>query len=542
MKMPALKRLIRIFSARRLVVYLTLIIGGLSLMGLVIRQDRGEFYYEAHYQPWAVKALNILLLTDIYHAWYFVALIALLAICLLLLAVVGIGRTAVAFRGGPAPAAEEIDGRCEEIASAEEFASIKARLRRLPFKWRQEGDVLCGRRRPYAVLGEVLFYLGLLLILVAGLARVFGHRDEVFVFEGQSVALPPYYGAGLEIRVDSVDAALEGNTGAVLEYWTTVSLLDSGKEAAAGEVAVNRPLRYRGINIYESRAGAVNQKGLLLEVVALKKGAKSEDFGRAVFDWKVGDEGGRLTLAPGEDAPLGDTGLLFRYADYLENFAVDDAGINDDGPAYNPVAFVNVVNARGETAIGFLYKLTPEKSFIRTDTPDFDARVAEFDYVEDGGPWREARAEYLFASGSYLAVGGDVMEVVMGAGEGADFRARSLEGTLVGEEAGAETRYEFPFGKRVSVAAGDGEYIFRYVGTKAARVTGFSITRDPGIAFFYFGCALLTVGVFGLSLLRYEELFAFVRGGRVCLAACSRPGAGISRDSFDKWVKYAGGD
>ena len=83
LKMPDLRRLLRIFHARRFVIYLTLIIGGLSLLGLIVPQDRGAPYYEEHYQAWAANALIILLLVDIYHAWYFVVLTALLAICLL---------------------------------------------------------------------------------------------------------------------------------------------------------------------------------------------------------------------------------------------------------------------------------------------------------------------------------------------------------------------------------------------------------------------------------------------------------------------------
>jgi len=539
--MPTLKKLLRIFSPRRLVIYLTFIIGGLSLLGLVIPQNKGAAYYEAHYQAWLANLLNTLLLSDIYHAWYFVFLIALLALCLLVCAISGMRRVVAAFRRGAGPPSAEIDAHCEEVAPAGGLAGVRARLQRLPFKWRYENGVLYGRRRPYAAAGEVVFYLGLLLILVAGLSRVFGHRDEVFVFEGYGVALPPHYGDGLEVRADRIDAAFDVNTGDVLEYRTAVRVLDSGAEAAQGDVEMNRPLRYRGVNIYQSRSGATRSKGLLLEVVKLENGATGGDYGRAVFDWKVGDEGGRLTLAPGEEVPLGDTGLRFRYADYLENFAVDDAGINDDGTAYNPVAFVNVVNARGETAIGFLYKLTPEKSFIRTDTPDFDARAAEFDYAEDGGPWREDRKEYLFASGSYLPVGGDAIEVAMGAGEGNDLRMRSLEGAVTGGGEGAEARYEFPFGKRVTVKTRDGEYVFRFAGTREARVTGFSVTRDPGIAFFYVGCVLLAVGVFAVALLRFDEIFAYVRGGRVCLAARSSPGAGVPRDDFDKWVECAKG-
>ena len=542
MKKPALKTLLRLLSPRRLVIYLALIIGGISLLGLVIPQNESAAYYEAHYQPWLAKSLNILSLYDVYGAWYFISAIALLALCLLACTVRSLLRVVAAFRRGEAPVPPaESTTRCEEIASAEAFTGVKARLKRLPFKWHYAKGVLYGRRRPYAAVGEVLFNVGLLLILVGGLLRVFGHSEEIFIFEGHGAVLPPYFGQGLEVRADRIDAAVDANTGDVLEYRTTVRVLDSGKEVALQDVEANRPLHYGGVGIYQSRTGATSSKGLLMEVVELEKGVAAGDYGRAVFDWKIGGESGRLTLAPGEAAGLGDTGLRFRYVDYLEKFFLDDAGISDDGPAYNPVAFVNVVNARGETAIGFLYKLTPEESFIRADSPDFDARAAKFTFAEDGGPWRADRRECLFASGSCLAVGGEVMKVTMGAGEGTDLRMRSLEGAVVGGEEGAETRYEFPFGKRVKVHARDGEYLLRFVGTREAPVTGFTVTRDPGLAFFYVGCALLTIGVFAAALLRHDELFAYVRGGRVCLAARSGEGADVPRDVFDRWVDYAKG-
>jgi cytochrome c biogenesis protein ResB len=537
--MAGLKKISRIFSPRRLALYLALIIGGLSLLGLIVPQNRGDSYYDAHYYAWYANALIKLGLTGLYHAWYFVALIGLLTLCILLGAVAELPRIVRAFRAGPG-LPPETDTLCEEIAPAEAFAGIKARLQRLPFTWRYAKGILYGRRRPYAAAGGFIFYLGVVLILVGGLARLFGHRDEIFVFEGYGVALPPDYGAAFEIRADRVDVSFDANTGDIIDYGTAVRILVSGREVAQGDVGVNRPLRYRAVNVYQSQTGGARTKGLLLEVVKLREGVRGEDYGRAVFEWKVGAEGGRLTLAPGEEAALGDTGLRLRYADYLENFAFDDAGVNDDGSAYNPVAFVNVVNDRGGTAIGFLYKLTPEKSFLRTDTPDFDSRAAEFNYVEDGGPWRAGRSEYLFASGSYLAVGGNRVRVAMGAGEGNDLRARSLVGKVVGVGEGTEKDYAFPFGKRVVVNLRDGAYVFRFAGVREGRVTGFSVTEDPGIAFFYVGCVLLAVGVCAVALLRYEEIFAYVRGGRVCLAVRASPG-GVRRDVFDEWVERARG-
>jgi hypothetical protein len=461
-----------------------------------------------------------------------------LALCLLIYTVQTALRSAAAFRrrGVPEFPAEN-SAFYEDVAPAEAFPEVQARLEQLPFKWTLANGVLYGSRRRWAAWGDVSLGLGLASLIVGGLLGILGPSGEVFVFEGYGVALPPAHGRGLELHVDRVDAAVDANTGDLLDYRTEVRVLDSGEEAAAGVVAANRPLRHRGVGIYQSRMGAAGSKGLLLEVVKLKKGADPATYGRAVFDWRVGDETGRLTPAPGEEAELGDTGLRFRYVDYLEYFYAGDAGLSDDGPAYNPVAFVNVVNARGETAVGFLYKLTPEMSFLRADRPDFDARAAEFTYVADDGPWRADRKEYLFASGSYLALGGKVLEVATAPGEDADLRKRTLEAKIAsgGEEPAA--RYELPFARRVPFAARDDKYLLRFAGTRTAKFTAFQVTRNPGLPLFYVGCILLTVGAFGAALLRSAELFAFVRGGRVYVAGCGD----VPSDVFGRRPNDAGG-
>jgi cytochrome c biogenesis protein ResB len=536
-----MKIFLNIITSRRLLIILLLILGGISFLGLIIPQKESADYYTAHYQIWLAKALKLLLLNDVYTAWYFISILALLALCVGACLARRLPRVLKAL-GPAAPAPPTEDLACHrEVGAAAAFTDIRARLKRLPFRWHYAGGFLYGRRRPYALLGEVVLHVGVLIILGSALLRFFGHREDVFVFEGNRVAVPPFYGRGLELRADRIDTVADANSGDVLEYRTTAVLLDSGKEAASEDVETNRPLRYRGLGIYQSRMGTAASKGLLLETVKLKKGARAGEYGRALFTWEIGGEGGRLTLAPGESAPLGDTGLQFRYVDYVENFYADDAGISDDGPEYNPVAFVNVVNAGGDVALGFLFKLHPEQSFIRASGPDFDPRAAKFVYAQDEGPWREERREYLFASGSYIAVDGVTMRVTMAAGEGTDLRARSLEGVTVGETS-AGRRYKFPFGARVSVDTPGGEYLFRFAGAKAAAVTGFTLTRDPGLGLFYVGVILFAIGAAAAAWLRYDEVFAYVRGGRVCIGARSNRADSVLRTSFERWVGNAKGD
>jgi hypothetical protein len=525
-----------------LAIYLTLVVAGISLLGALIPQKQLPAYYEAHYKAWAVNILNLLSLTDVYNSWYFTGVLVFLVVVVLTCMIRRLPRVLVAFsRKVRPPAAAAGAGCCVEAGPAGRFPAVARGLKRLPFAWREAGGVLYGRRRPYAVLGEVLTHVGLLVIFLGAFLRGFGHREEFFIYQGYGVALPAAFGEGLELWADDVDEIVDGNTRKVVEYRTKVTLFRYGTEVASKEVEVNGPLRYGGLGIYQSNMIAAGARGLCLEAVKLKEGVKAGEYGRATFSWEMGGEGDDVTLALTEAAALGDTGLRLRYLDYFERFTADAAGFGDSGSDYNPAAFVHVVNDAGAVAPGLLFKLNPERSFTRTPA-GFTARPLKITYRVDDGPWQAGRREYLFAAGSRIVVGdgGDVMEVALGEGEGRDLRYRFLEGVLRGRD-GAK-RLKFPFYENVSVDVAGSNYLFRFMGDKSAPVTGLTVARDPGLDFFYVGCILFTLGVAGASLLRFDELFAYVREGRVYIAGRSSKGSRLLRPAFDRWVAKVRGE
>lgn len=529
-------------TSRRFAIYLTLVVAAVSLLGALIPQKQLPTYYEVHYNDWAVKILNLLNLTDVYNSWYFTGILLFLAAVVLTCMVRRLPRVLAAFSGkARPPVAAGGAGCCVEAGPADYFPAVARGLKRLPFAWREADDVLYGRRRPYAVLGEVLTHVGLLVIFMGAFLRAFGHREEIFIYQGQGVALPPAFGDGFELWADDIDEIVDGNTRKVFEYRTKVRLLRYGTEVASKELEVNGPLRHGGLGIYQSDMIAAGARGLNLEAVRLKEGVKAGEYGRATFSWEMGDEGADVTLGPTEAAAVGDTGLRLRYLDYFERFTADAAGFGDGGSDYNPAAFVHVVNDAGEVAAGILFKLHGERSFTQTPA-GFTVRPLKVAYGADDGPWQAGRREYLFAAGSYIVVGddGDVMEVTLGEGEGCDLRYRFLEGVLHGRE--GEERLKFPFYESVNVNLAGSDYLLRFMGDKSAPVTGLTVARDPGLYFFYVGCILFTLGVAAASLLRFDELFAFVRDGRVYIAARSSKGSRLLKPAFDRWVAKAKGE
>jgi hypothetical protein len=537
-----LLKIINFLSSRRLAIILILLISGAALVGALVPQRLGDEYYKEHYDAWAYNALKLLGINNIQRSWFFLAILGSFAVNLAFCAARRFSALLAAFLPRePRFPINDREYQTADVGGGGDFERVTARLRTLRFKWRERGGVLFGRRRPLALAGPLFIHLGLLLALLAFFLGVFSRRGEIFVFEGQGVVLGPAYGKNLEVRADDVEEMADANTGRVITRRTKVRLLHYGVPLAAAELEVNRPLRYGGFSIYQSGMAPAGAKGLLIEEVELKKGAAAGEYGRANFSWVVGGKTGEMTLAPGETRPLGDTGFTLRYVDYVEALNATEDGIRDGGADYNPAAFVQLVNAAGDTAEGVLFKLYPERSFMRTGVSEFEEKGVRVDYGGDEGPWRVARRELLVASGARLAgAGGEgTMEVVMGPGEGPDLRGRYLDCVI--DNVGGKERIKLPFGERVSVMTNEGTYIYRFMGSRMAPVSALTVVRDPGLAAFYAACLIFSLGLVVAALWRYDELAAYVHEGRVYLAARSSGGARELKPLFDSWVAAAEG-
>ncbi len=536
-----MKKALDILSSRIVSIYLFLILLFVSLLGAFIPQKELPAFYEAQYQPWAVKLFHMFQLTDIYRSWYFIFLLLFLVASLTTCTLRRLPRALRVFGAGRAriPAKPE-DLACRaEVGDAGDAAAAEDAARKLGFRWRRaEKGILYGRRRPYAVLGEILTHTGLVIIFVAGFLRLLGIRETVFVFEGQGVALPASYGEGYELLADKVEQTVDGNTGRVLEFRTATRLFLNGEEVAARDVEVNGPLRYRGLGIYQSNMDVSGSRGLALETVKLREGETAADVGAATFAWTVGDNNGDVTINVGETKPLGDTGFRIRYLEYYERFFTDENGYHDTNPEYNPAAFINVINAEGAAAMGIVFQLYPEFTVLRKPDEKFSRQEITIAFAEETakGP-QTRRREYIFAPGNDLFVGGarERLSLSLPEGEGPSLNARPLAGVLSRADGRRET-LNFPLGEAVPVKLADGDYVFRFKGSRRAALTGLTVARDPGVAAFYIGCLLLSLGVVAALLLRFDELFVFTHAGKVFLAGRSNKGISLFRPAFDAWV------
>jgi cytochrome c biogenesis protein len=279
--------LYRFFRSVRLAVVLLLILTGLSILATLIPQGQERAFYFHAYRPLLARLITGLGYSDFFKSWLFlvpcVLFFANLAVC-------------------------TVD-------------RISSRLRRKT-------------RRRY---GPDLVHIGLLLLIVGALLSTWGRREGSFYLGlGDSIDLPLGYRLKL---LEYVDQRYEDGRP---QDWISTVRATRGEQVLEDSypIEVNRPLRLRGLKIYQSsfkREDTAQLRDPRGGLAAMHDGQYFEwqgsilyfagiEEGRAVFErW----EGHRLAekLSRGASEPIGDytiVGLSSRELTGLK--AVKDPG------------------------------------------------------------------------------------------------------------------------------------------------------------------------------------------------------------------------
>ncbi len=254
-----------ILSSVRLTIPLLILLAALSIIGTVIPQNATEQQYLRLYSKETYYILKGFGLLDMYHSWWFIGVLILLAINL-----------------------------------------IACSLKRLPGVWRQVRKT----RSNYARLGTYLTHLSILLILVGGLiGALWGFKGYVEIREGEAAEAfvlnspqQPARPLGFQVRCDAfrVDFYPDGSP---REFLSTLTFLDKGKVVIDhAPLRVNHPLSYGGLSFYQSSYGISARA--VIEV--REKGAGH------ILQLGEGD----VQPIPGTDAELG----FMQYEEQVHNF------------------------------------------------------------------------------------------------------------------------------------------------------------------------------------------------------------------------------
>ena len=281
------------FSSVKLTVIVLIALALSSIIGTLIPQNQDPVAYVRAFGEFLYRIFHILDIFDMYHAWWFQFLLLLLTINIVVCSVDRLSATwKIVFVKNPSFKAS----RFKRLSQKEEFTSGQA-VQTLQETFRpvmakafsystteqiSDGYHIFAEKGRWTRLGVYGVHLSVVLLLLGGLiGSIFGFDGFVNIPEGESVrsirisnsnALLPL---GFEVRCEDFDVSFY-DTGMPKEYRSSLTILENGRPVVQKDIIVNDPLRYRGVNFFQSSYGNMPPKEAVVRFQVAKSGRSYE--------------------------------------------------------------------------------------------------------------------------------------------------------------------------------------------------------------------------------------------------------------------------
>lgn len=310
-------------ASLKLAIFIMLLLGIFSMLGSTYIQQNLSFEeYLDKFGPTKAVWFWKLWLTDVFHSWYYISLIVLLAINLTVCSIKRLPRIWRQTFGSER--IMKLDERAEKhlkpvsmrIRDPEDVINLLVKKGFKVFKEEEGGKIyLFAEKGRYSRLGVYIVHIALLIIMAGALIdAIFGIRGFLPVPEGETsnimlvgnddrrVRLPfavhlkdfRIITYGEEAQQKGIKVA-EAFRDAVASYRSDIEIINSGKKVAEGIVEVNKPFDFKSYRIFQASyglTGGVAQMGI---VVVDKNLAQKEDQAHKAILGRVIVKGGEVT-------------------------------------------------------------------------------------------------------------------------------------------------------------------------------------------------------------------------------------------------------
>lgn len=263
----------KFFASVKLTVMLLLTLAVTSIIGTVIPQNENPASYLHEYGKFLYRIFSYLNIFDMYHSWWFQFLIFFLTINIVVCSIERLSSTwKTVFTKNPSFdivrfknsfKEEFFDNHSQEEIKSRFLPVVSKSFGYVKLKETEKGFVIFAEKGRWTRFGVYGVHFSVILLLIGGLiGSFFGLEGSVNIPEGQSVKSIILRNTGkeepLDFEIQCVDFSVSFyESGAPKEYRSKLVILENGKPVIKKDVIVNDPLRYRGINIFQSSYGTV---------------------------------------------------------------------------------------------------------------------------------------------------------------------------------------------------------------------------------------------------------------------------------------------
>jgi cytochrome c biogenesis protein len=298
-----LNQLWKTFASVKLTIVLLLTLAATSIIGTLIPQNQTPVAYVQAFGEFLYRLFALLGLFDMYHSWWFRALILLLVGNIVICSIDRLQATwKILFVRNPRfniaryrqlknKVDYKDDGDADQLKNRyQPVISRSFRYHRIEDT--DEGFAIYGESGRWTRLGVYVVHSSVVLLLIGGLiGSIFGFDGFVNIPEGESVRSIQLRDSnqkmplGFEIRCDDFNVDFY-DSGTPKEFRSRLTILKQGKAVVQKDIIVNDPLRYEGISFYQSSYGNMTPNEVILNFTSQATGKIYSQ--RAAVDAPIG--------------------------------------------------------------------------------------------------------------------------------------------------------------------------------------------------------------------------------------------------------------
>ena len=277
----------KFFVSVKLTVVLLLSLAVTSIVGTVVPQNENPSVYFRAYGEFVYKFFNLLGIFDMYHSWWFQFLILLLTINIVVCSIDRLSATwkiifgknplfnlsrfrtlsqKEVFAGKQSP--EALSPLYEKVIS-EQFGYTRV-------EETDKGLCIFAEKWRWSRFGVYIVHLSVVLLLIGGfIGSLFGFEGFAIIPENEKIEsvrirnTGQVRALGFEVLCEDFNISFYDN-GTPKEYRSSLTILEHGKPVYKKDIIVNDPLRYKGINIFQSSYGKMPSTALQKEKIHKK--------------------------------------------------------------------------------------------------------------------------------------------------------------------------------------------------------------------------------------------------------------------------------
>ncbi len=348
-----MKSITNFFKSIKLAIFLIIIITIASVVGTLIPQLRSAEEYAARYGQIS-ELLMRLEITDLYHSWWFVALLILFSLNILVCTLTRLSSKFIrAFRPNltfetHTLSAAKIQRKFKKSWSLDKSErELKKELRSAHYRIREERkDVaihLLARKKILGLFGSDIVHLGLLIILIGGIISGFGgFRTNINISEGEIVTI---LNADFKLQLDKFETEYYPN-GSVKDWKSTLTIIEDESPRLTKTIEVNHPLTYKGYVFYQNTVGW-DWRNPTLEIWTTKTSDPSASI--------------KTFLQLGEKGIWEEESLEFKVLQFVPDFIIDRNQVRTRSlEPNNPAAFIEVYEGEKKISSGWIFANFPD--------------------------------------------------------------------------------------------------------------------------------------------------------------------------------------